>query len=301
MMTTRSTSHPSSAPSHPGSDQHHSDRDRTHHADLGDAQLEYWQRGSGPTVLLVHSGLLGDGFAPVYHHPALDGFHVVRTHRAGYGASTSCRSPVSIADHARHCTELLDQLGVLAAHWVGHSSSGAIALQAALDRPDLFTGMTLLESAPYPEGPSGADLGRRVVGPAMMAFAAGDLATATELFMTGVCGPSYADVIRERLGAYAGRVLEHEARTFFSQEGPAAVSWRPEPAALAGIRVPTLLVTGDAGLQITRAHQETTDLLAQILPNARALALPDLGHLMPLEDPAAIASLIADFGRRTQG
>ena len=54
-------------------------------ADVGDAELAYWERGAGQTILLVHAGGFRDWFAPVFDEPALDGFRVVRMHRAGYG------------------------------------------------------------------------------------------------------------------------------------------------------------------------------------------------------------------------
>ncbi|HEX3305626.1 MAG TPA: hypothetical protein VHS32_05215 [Streptosporangiaceae bacterium] len=60
---------------------------RTALIDVGDVQLQCWERGDGPTILLVHASLFGDWFAPVFDEPALDGFRVIRVHRAGYGAS----------------------------------------------------------------------------------------------------------------------------------------------------------------------------------------------------------------------
>jgi pimeloyl-ACP methyl ester carboxylesterase len=73
---------------------------RTALIDVGDVQLQCWERGDGPTILLVHASLFGDWFAPVFDEPALDGFRVIRVHRAGYGASSRPDRHLTFADHA---------------------------------------------------------------------------------------------------------------------------------------------------------------------------------------------------------
>ncbi|MDN5917196.1 MAG: alpha/beta hydrolase [Pseudonocardia sp.] len=123
------------------------------HIDVGDARLRYWERGRGETVLLVHAGVFGDWFAPVFAEPALDDVHLVRVHRSGYGDSSVPEGHRTLADHARQCAQLLRTLGVDRAYWVGHSSGGSISMQAALDVPELVAGLILLEPAPSPAGP----------------------------------------------------------------------------------------------------------------------------------------------------
>jgi pimeloyl-ACP methyl ester carboxylesterase len=43
-----------------------------------------------------------------------------------------------------------------------------------------------------------------------------------------------------------------------------------------------------------RRHEETTRTLADWLPNAELIALPGVGHFLPLEDPALVARTVAD-------
>ena len=85
---------------------------RTALIDVGDVQLQCWDRGDGPTILLVHASLFGDWFAPVFDEPALDGFRVIRVHRAGYGASSRPDRHLTFADHARQCCQVMHELGV---------------------------------------------------------------------------------------------------------------------------------------------------------------------------------------------
>ena len=157
--------------------------------DVERGQIQYDERGEGEAVFLVHAGVFGDWFAPLSETPALFAFRVIHVRRAGYG-SNAATGHLSVADHARHIGALADRLSIKALHWVGHSSSCHMGLQLALERPDLVTSLVLLE----PAGgggltvPASKDIGRRFIGPAMAAFAAGDIETAFDTFMRGVCG-----------------------------------------------------------------------------------------------------------------
>lgn len=258
-----------------------------------DVRIHYEERGAGDAVLLVHAGLYGDWFAPLFAESALDAHRVVRTHRAGYGGSPRAGRHLTIADHARHCTAVLDQLAVERAWIVGHSSGGIIALQAALDRPDLVAGLILLEPAPSPSGPAGAELGARVIGPAMAALGAGDVTSAAKIFLDGVCGDHWAQLMVDRNGAGAPVQLAADAASFFDDEIRAAVEWNLDPDDAATLTRPVLIVHGGRSPERTGAYAETAALLRNLLPAADDVELPGLGHAMPLEDPATIADLVA--------
>ncbi|GAA1382351.1 hypothetical protein GCM10009613_10040 [Pseudonocardia kongjuensis] len=262
-------------------------------ADVGDGvRIHYEERGTGDTVLLVHAGLYGDWFAPLLREPALDGHRIVRTHRSGYGASPRVDRHLTIADHARHCAAVLDRLGAGRSWIVGHSSGGAIALQTALDRPDLVAGLILLEPAPSPSGPAGAELGERVVGPAMAALGAGGAGAAARIFLDGVCGAHWAPLPVQRNGDGADAQLLADATYFFDDEIRAAIEWHLDPGAAAGLDRPVLIVHGARSPERTGAYAETAALLQGMLPDARCVELAGLGHAMPLEDPAAVAELV---------
>lgn len=258
--------------------------------DVGDARLRYVERGVGEAVLLAHGGVFGDWFGPVFDEPALDGVRLIRVHRAGYGDSSTPNHHLTFADHARQCRRLLHSLGIRRAYWVGHSSSAGMGLQAALDEPELFAGLVLLEPAPSPPGPSSEELVRTVVGPAIGAAQAGDIAGATETFMAGVVGPRWADDIRRRLGPGAVEQVVRDAGFFFADEVVAAHEWPIDADIASRITTRTVLVHGYG---VARSHEETTRALAEMLPDAKLVALPGVGHGMPIEDPAGVAVLIA--------
>ncbi|QJY48481.1 alpha/beta hydrolase [Pseudonocardia broussonetiae] len=179
---------------------------------------------------------------------------------------------------------------------MGHSSSGCIGLQAALEEPDLITGLVLLEPAPKPAGPSADEVNARVLGPVMAALATGDVAGAADLFLRGVDGPDHRALLRARLGEDAPDWLVRDAAFFFADEiRAAAVDWDIDAVTAARIRARTLLVAGAESR--TPMFAEAVAMLAGWLPDATAVELPGVGHGMTLQDPAAVARLVADFVR----
>jgi pimeloyl-ACP methyl ester carboxylesterase len=110
-------------------------------------ELEYSVTGKGDPVLLIHGSILANAFAPLLSEPALKG-RLITYHRRGFAGSARATPPVTIADQAKDARRLLAALGVKRAHVVGHSYGGAIALQLALDAPDVVRSLALLEVAP---------------------------------------------------------------------------------------------------------------------------------------------------------
>jgi pimeloyl-ACP methyl ester carboxylesterase len=254
------------------------------------AGLDYEERGAGEVVCLVHAGVFGAWFAPLFEQPALDGFRVVRPVRPGYGRSPAPAEPASIAAHARRCGELLRGLGVTRAHWVGHSSSCCIGLQLALDDPDLVASLVLFEPA-KPSGRQREAAASTYVGPSLAAAAQGDVARAFDVFLRGVGGDGYRKVLRARLGDDGLGEAERESAYFFADELPAVGAWTFGPAEAARVAAPALLL---CGAESRPWFRENVAILAGMLPNAGTETLPALDHLAPLTHPAALASAIGD-------
>jgi pimeloyl-ACP methyl ester carboxylesterase len=257
------------------------------------AGLHYDERGAGEVVCLVHAGVFGAWFAPLFEQPGLDGFRVIRPIRPGYGHSPAPSEPASIAAHARRCGALLRGLGVTRAHWVGHSSSCCIGLQLALDDPDLVASLILFEPA-KPSGKQRALAASTYVGPALAAAAQGDVSRAFDVFLRGVGGDGYREVLRARLGDEGLAEAERESAYFFADELPAVAAWTFGSAEAARVTAPALLICGAASRPWFR---ENVAILAELLPDVRTDALPELDHLAPLTHPAELASTIGDFVR----
>jgi pimeloyl-ACP methyl ester carboxylesterase len=255
------------------------------------AGLDYDERGAGEVVCLVHAGVFSAWFVPLFDQPALDGFRVIRPIRPGYGRTPAPSEPASIAAHARRCGALLRGLGVERAHWVGHSSSCCIGLQLALDDPGLVASLILFEPA-KPSGKQREAAASTSVAPALAAAAQGDVAGAFDLFVRGVGGDGYREVLRARLGDDGLVEAEREAAYFFADELPALAAWTFGPAEAARVTAPALLL---CGAESRPWFRENVAILAGMLPDARTETLADLDHLAPLTHPAELAATIAEF------
>jgi pimeloyl-ACP methyl ester carboxylesterase len=258
-------------------------------------ELEYEVRGTGEPVVLAHAGVFADWFKLLQEEPALARrYRLVRYHRVGYAGSSRVLGPVSLVQQAAQLRGLLRHLGIPRAHVVGHSSSGNIALQLALDAPDMVGGLVIMEPA-LMTVPS-AVTARGFVGSAMQQYRAGDKAGAVDTFLQGVCGPSYRPALERALpGAFDQAVAD--ADTFFGQEMPAILQWTFTRDDGRRIGRPVLAVIGEKNTTVP-IWAERQGLLLDWLPKAEAFVLPGATHLLHVENPSGLAEALAAFFAR---
>jgi len=265
-------------------------------AALEGIELEYEIRGAGEPVVLIHPGHFADWFAPLLDEPALtDRYRVVSYHRVGCVGSSHIAGAVSFAQQAAHCRSLMRHLGIERTHVVGHSSSGNVALQLALDTPDAVHSLALLEPA-LMSVPS-AQTSRVFVGAAVQLYRAGDKAGAVDTFLRGVCGSGYRAVLDQALpGAFDQHVAD--ADTFFGQELPALQQWSFTREDARRITRPVLAVTGAKSKELDPIWGERQELLLSWLPNVEPFVLRDAAHLLQVQNPRGMAEGLAAFFAR---
>lgn len=269
---------------------------RMDRAALEGVELEYEVREAGEPVVLIHPGHFADWFTPLLAEPALtEHYRVLTYHRVGCAGSSHIAGPVSFAQQAAHCRSLMRHLGIERAHVVGHSSSGNIALQLALDTPDVVHSLALLEPA-LMSVPS-VQTSRAFVGTAIQLYRAGDKAGAVDTFLQGVCGPGYRAVLDQALpGAFDQHVAD--AGTFFDQELQALQQWSFTPEDARRITQPVLAVIGGKSQEVDRIWEERQELLCSWLPNVEPFVLPDATHLLQVQNPRGMAEGLSAFFAR---
>jgi pimeloyl-ACP methyl ester carboxylesterase len=262
-------------------------------AALDDIELEYEVRGVGEPVVLMHAGVFADWFKPLLEEPALTSCYLlVRYHRIGYAGSSRIAGPVSIAQQAAHLRSLMRHLGIARAHIVGHSSSGNIALQLALDAPGMVQSLAILEPA-LMTVPS-AQTSRAFVGTAMQLYRAGDKAGAVDTFLWDTCGPGYRALLDQALpGAFDHAVAD--ADTFFGQELPAIQQWSFSREDASRITQPVLAVIGEKSRELSPIWGERQQLLLTWLPKAEPFILSGAAHLLHAQNPRGMAEGLAAF------
>jgi len=264
-------------------------------AKVNGVELEYDIAGSGDPVLLI-SPVLADGFLPLVSEPALAaGYRLITYHKRGWAGSTHTPPPVSIADHAADAAALLDHLGVRRAHIAGHSSGAAVALQLALERPELVHTLVLLELSLL-SVPSAAGFLQKA-GPAFDAYAAGQHEAALAAFMSAVSGLEWSAcraVLDQRVPGAVPQAVK-DAHTFFGIELPALSAWSFGAEQAATIFQPVLSVRGT---DTEPLWVEVADRLRTWLAHVEDCTIEGVGHLLHMQRPEPVARSMAAFFSR---
>jgi lipase len=110
-------------------------------------QLHEWGDPGAPPVVCVH-GLSAHGrrFRRLAEERLARRFRVLAPDLRGHGGS-EWEPPWTIATHVHDLLETVDDAGVHAAHWIGHSLGGRLVLELAALDPDRINRAVLLDPA----------------------------------------------------------------------------------------------------------------------------------------------------------
>lgn len=222
---------------------------------------------SAPTVVIVHGAMdRSASFGRVVRH--LDGLHVVRYDRRGYGRSAGCE-PGTLDDHVDDLLAVVDDRPVTV---FGHSIGGVIALIAAEREPDLVRSVLAYESpSPWESW-----------WPQPRTAAPEDPADEAEAFMRRAIGDHFWSRLPAR--TRADRRAEGGAlrADIASLQGPA-------PYQADQLPVPVLAA---AGSDTTWWHQRATRTLAEAAPLGEHAVIAGAEHGAHLTHPTAVAHLV---------
>ncbi len=236
------------------------------YAPVNGIQMYYAVYGAGDPVILLHGGL-GNADYWANQVPELAKSHkVIVADSRGHGRSTRNADPYSYALMASDVVALMDHLKIDKAALIGWSDGGIIGLDIAIHHPERLTRLFAF-GANYNVGGLREDIGNATVFNAYIEQ----------------CGKDYARLSKTP--------TEYEA--FVNQ---ISEMWATQPdykkEELQGIKVPTVIADGqyDEGIK-----QEHTREMAQLIPNATLLILPNLSHFAMWQDPAVFNKALADF------
>jgi pimeloyl-ACP methyl ester carboxylesterase len=252
-------------------------------------------QGSGPDVVLVH-GALGDqrqwepvaaALAPSFRTHAVSRRH----HWPGPMPAAGERYTYEL--HRDDVLALMErQAGPV--HLVGHSYGAGVVLLAALQAPDRVRSLTLIEPAfgsLLPEAGVGLaeEKATRVAALNRVRELVGaeKHLEAAEAFIDWVQGGQGGFT---RLPENVRQGLLDNARTL----GPTIAGSQPDvsPASLRGLRMPSLVVIGE---QTRGFYRLIGEVSAACLPGGRLAKLPGCSHMTIVENPAAMAAILAQF------
>ena len=202
----------------------------------------------------------------------------------------------TLDDLADDLAGLLDALGIGAAHVVGTSLGGMIAQTAAVRHPDKVRSLCSIMST---TGSRAVGQARPEAAPVLVRPPARDLDgfVAGELENQRVIGsavPAFVD--EEWRRAKAARIWDHGVHPGGTGRLlMATVASGDRTAALGAVRVPTVVIHGDADPLIDVSGGRAT---AAAIPGARLRVIPGLGHELPPAVWPEVVEAVADNARR---
>lgn len=229
-----------------------------------------------PPVILIH----GAGGTHLNWPPQirrLDGQPVLAVDLPGHGKSEGVGRQ-AIAEYAADIIAFMDALKLRAAVIVGHSMGGAVALTLAIQHPKRVLGLGLIGSG-----------ARLRVAPALLESAANPatFASAVQRVTEFSYGPQ-ADPRLKELGGQ--RMAETRPPVLYGDF--LACDGFDVSDDLPRLKTRTLVLVGKQDRMTPLKYSQA---LADVIPNARLQIVPDAGHMLMLEQPAEVASALADF------
>ena len=252
-------------------------------------------QGRGPAVFFLH-GFTGSSETWKPHLKALTGFTTVRLDFLGHGRSDT---PPDVRRYGMEaCVDdvlaLRRRLGVQRCAVVGYSMGGRVAMRVALRAPECLWALVLESASPGITKPADrrdrvlqdARLAERIQNEGVAAFA--DYWQALPLFASQSRLP---EATRQALRTQR---LQHTADGLAnSLQGLGAGREHPVLQRLRELRLPVLLLAGT----LDAKYCELANEMAAVLPCSRVRIVPDAGHAVHLEQPAAFDDAVGDFLR----
>lgn len=262
-------------------------------------------RGSAPTLWMVHAtGFHGRVWDQVIHQ--LPGHHVFAVEQRGHGRSGGSGFD-SWADFGRDQAAMAAALDLQGAVGIGHSMGAHALVQAAAFEPARFRQLVLID--PVIRAP--ADYLQPPVAPGTLHPAAqrkNRFASAQEMFERFADRPPYSVFDTRSLHDYCQHGLKPAADGqgfelackpgFEGRVYPTAMGNAGVYASIRALQIPVLVLRArpqDPSIKPwDPLGTPTWPPLAQEFRFGRDLQLMDKTHMLPMEDPALVARLIAD-------
>ena len=254
---------------------------------LPGARLAYRVTGEGPAVVLVHGfGLDMRMWEPQAAYLAAR-HRVIRYDCRGFGSSGPF-DPAVAYTHAGDLFALLDHLGIGQAVLAGLSFGGQVVLRAALAAPRRVRGLVMmdavLDGVPW-DAESLAAIrlaGKTAQAQGLLAGRAAWLAH--PLFAAARKKAELSDHLAAMVAAYPGQHwIGHDPH---AEGGPRPLDVLEELA------MPALVLAGEHDVP---GFLEMSAVLARRIPGARYHVVADAGHMINMEQPAAVNELLTCF------
>ena len=254
------------------------------------ASIYYKDMGSSPeTIVFSHSYLVDS-----YHFfPQIqvlkDKYRCLAYDHRGHGQSEVTNDGYDMENLYADALGFIEGLGCAPCHFVGLSTGGFIGLRLAIRRPDLLKSLILMDTSADAEPEENLRqyklllfivrwFGYKPVAGRVMPLFFG------KKFLNDPARQDQVKEWRQRLMANDRKAMVKFGQGIFAREGVYDQ--------LGQIKIPTLMVVGEEDVPTPQAKAER---IAQGIPGARLVSIPDAGHLCTVDEPATVTKDIETF------
>ncbi len=271
---------------------------QTGFAAVNGTTLYYEMTGTGHPFILIHGHLLDrrswdDQFAVFAQH-----YQVIRYDQRGFGDSGLIVKGEPHSDR-QDLYELMQFLGIESAYLMGVSGGGALAIDFALEHPEMVDALIPVTAGVSGFRPSEEEMKKhpdvvRLYTSLNEAFEKHDVARAVDISLAlwtdgpGRLPAQAAPDVRERVRAMTTRNWERpddEAQA----ETPSIPLEPPAIGRLSQLRVPTLVILGELDVP-NPLNQLVTEI-----PGAKKVIMAETAHHPFMEKPAEFNQIVLDF------
>jgi 3-oxoadipate enol-lactonase len=257
-------------------------------AKVNGTELYYEVRGKGPPVVLISGGgILDKRCWDDQFETFSKKYQVIRYDIRGIGKSGRPREAFS---HSHDLYALLKFLKIARAHVVGLSVGGAIAIDFALDHPEMVDKLVLAASGTSSDATSEANL-QSVLALSALVKKKG----MPRVIQLTLDAPS---VISKENSAAREKISQiyMDNRDVFEADFPLFILWQPTTPQAAGrlaeIRARTLVIQGDND---SPAYKAITDRLGAGISGAKKVVIAGGTHFINLEKPEEFNRAVLEF------
>ncbi len=255
--------------------------------------IAYRERGSGPTVLLLH-GQIGDyrGWNGLLKSPPAGFRFMALSRRHHYPERWDGKGgQFSTKQHTEDLAAFIEALGVGPVHVVAPSLAGIFAVRAAQARPDLVKKLVLMEGAfgalLPPSKPAAGGISLPKLRKAAAArFEEGDIDGGLEMWIDRFELGTW-----KRLSEPRRQVRRDNAWLLLTPLGPGT---RITCSDVAGLSMPVLLMQGE---KTTPRYARIVEATQKCLPSAEHVIIPEAEHgtQIAIMNPSAFQATLVTF------
>lgn len=266
---------------------------QTSTVEVNGVSLPYVVEGSGPPLVLIHGWAVNHHYWDDDIRALAEHYTVIRYDRRGFGGASGKPDPTA---DAADLAALLEHLGHMQVHVMGHSQGASVALTFAIRYPQMVRGLVLFGPGPaladFPLPPSeeappipqwialGSEHGVDSLRAAIARWAA-------VAFGTGPLSPEAMERAGDMLQTYSGADLLDPAP-------PLNLAAIPRVDELPSVTAPTLVIHGDQEMSFIRLVAE---VLAYGIPGAERVVVAGGGHTVNWSEPERFAAEVLRFLR----